>query len=393
MSGRGVWRSGRHLVIAATGLVAASCGKAEKAAAPAAGPLVAASAPAKPALDLGQWSNITEGIGYSLKFQGDRAVLVECETGGYCSAYRVENVKWDGPAVEMDIRFPNGDQRWSARVQDDGGLKIWGGIWRPQDLLRCDAPTGRDDFPPYQCPADVPPPAERGTELKGRFPAGPGAPGWTGITEWPVGVAKVLWGSESNGADPCRPVLEPPADAPDGWTRFWTWRVYNPEELTETAILYRVVKLGGRTNTDLSVVRRRQLSAWAAGSPGLKGVFMAFYPTAPGGIQSYFRIHGLEPGAAGKRPVLRSYSQVGRGGEAIDPGESLRRYQSGSPMEVGEHRDIGARRTDDVEVACEPIDLGVFVNQTYRLRDVADGRVERGLLTYLVADLTDSHPN
>lgn len=62
-------------------------------------------------------------------------------------------------------------------------------------------------------------------------------------------------------------------------------------------------------------------------------------------------------------------------------------------MEVGEYRDIGARRTDDVEVACEPIDLGVFVNQTYRLRDVADGRVKRGVLTYLVADLTDSHPN
>ena len=98
------------------------------------------------------------------------------------------------------------------------------------------------------------------------------------------------------------------------------------------------------------------------------------------------------PGGAGRRPVLRSYDLLGVDGKEIDILESLARYQRASPMEVGEHRDMGARRTETVETACEPIDLGVFANQQYRLKEVADGRVEYGVLTYLVADLTDSHP-
>ena len=388
-SGRYGWRLAAVVVAC---LAVAACGRSEKAKAPPSQAATPAAAEARPTFDRGHWSNISGGIGYSLKFEADRGVQVECETGGYCTAYRLENVKWEGRSVQMDVRYPNGDQRWSATVAEDGSLKISGGIWRPQELYRCDAPTGRSDFPPYQCPANVPPPAEKGTEVTGRFPMGPGSPRWTGITEWPQGVPGILWGSESNGADPCRPVLEPPSDAPDGWSRFWTWRVYDPDELTETAILYRTAKLGGRVTSDLSVVRRRQLNAWTAAAPGLKGVFLSYYPTAPGGIHSYFRIHGLETGGAGRRPVLRSYDLLGVDGKEIDILESLARYQRASPMEVGEHRDMGARRTETVETACEPIDLGVFANQQYRLKEVADGRVEYGVLTYLVADLTDSHP-
>ena len=92
-----------------------ACGKPEKPAqanAPATAPEPAAETP----LSQRSWSNITGGIGVSLKFAGDGGVLVDCETGGYCTAYRVEGVKWDGSAVALDVRYPDNVQRWRARV-------------------------------------------------------------------------------------------------------------------------------------------------------------------------------------------------------------------------------------------------------------------------------------
>ena len=369
-----------------------ACGKPEKPAqanAPATAPEPAAETP----LSQRSWSNITGGIGVSLKFAGDGGVLVDCETGGYCTAYRVEGVKWDGSAVALDVRYPDNVQRWRARVDSEGALQIEGGIWRPQTLFRCDAAPKIEVAPPYLCPESVPPPEPRGSEFKGKLVQGPGSPVWSGITEWPAGTTEILWGSEANGGDPCSPVLVPPADAPDGWTRFWTWRVYSPDALTETAILLRVVKMGGGVTSDISVVRRRQLSAWKAGGFDLDGVFLSYYPTAPGGIHSYFRAYGLQPGKDGKPALMRTYSFLGRGGEAVDSLEALRRYQKSSPMEVSEYKEVGIRATEDVDTACSPKDLGVLGNLKYRLKDVADGRVEYGMVGYLVADLTNSHPN
>jgi hypothetical protein len=62
-------------------------------------------------------------------------------------------------------------------------------------------------------------------------------------------------------------------------------------------------------------------------------------------------------------------------------------------MEVSEYKEVGIRATEDVDTACSPKDLGVLGNLKYRLKDVADGRVEYGMVGYLVADLTNSHPN
>ena len=380
------------LVALGAGLALAACGKPDKAD-PAKAPADAPKPAAETPFSQRAWSNITGGIGVSLKFAGDAGVLVECETGGYCMAFRIEGVKWEGPAVTLDVRYPDAVQRWRARVDGEGALRIEGGIWRPQTLFRCDAAPKIETAPPYLCPESVPPPEPKGSDFKGKLVQGPGSPIWRGITEWPAGTTEILWGGEANGADPCSPVLVPPADAPDGWSRFWTWRVYSPDALTETAILLRVVKMGGRVTSDISVVRRRQLSAWSAGGFDLDGVFLSYYPTAPGGIHSYFRAYGLEPGKDGKPAVMRTYAFLGREGKAVDGLEALQRYQESSPMEVSEYKEMGIRATEDVDIACSPKDLGVLANLKYRMKDVADGRVEYGMLGYLIADLTNSHPN
>jgi hypothetical protein len=164
---------GRAMVWVAAAMIClvAACGRTDKAKAPSTPPALPAQA--QPTFDRGHWSNISGGIGYSLKFEADRGVQVECETGGYCTAYRLENVKWEGRSVQMDVRYPNGDQRWSATVAEDGSLKISGGIWRPQELYRCDAPPGRSRGLRGSMSAIPPSPIPDALQILGRLGAAP----------------------------------------------------------------------------------------------------------------------------------------------------------------------------------------------------------------------------
>lgn len=349
-----------------------------------------ASAPsveAPPAPEHGHWSNIGGGIGYALQLEGRRGVLVECETGGHCAVFPVDEVDWEETALTMTVRYPGAAQVWKARYGLEGRLHIEGGIWRAQTLFDCTAARPEGHAPAYLCPQRLPlDPASPSPEYRGRLSPGPGAPDWRPITSWPAGVAGILWGQETTGADACAPVLEPPADAGHGWSRFWIWRVYDPTALTEYAILHRILVWGGKTQRELSVVQRPALAAWQAGAPRFATTFMTYHPPAPRDIHAEFRIHSRMTQSEA-RPALRSRGLIDRTGEALDFTYAMERHRKGAPLQAAEHLEIGIGPAEGTEVACRPEELGVLAGQRYRMRDVSRGTDSYGTMGDLLRRL------
>jgi hypothetical protein len=345
----------------------------------------------------GQWSNINGGIGYGLQLDRDRGRLVECETGGYCSVYPVEDVRWGETELGLTVRYPGEAQAWKADYGPDGMLRITGGIWRAQTLFDCERASAAERAPPYLCPDPLPlpdgppgerPPADRpAPEYDGRLKPGPQAPDWRAVASWPEGVAGILWGQEANGADPCAPVLEPPPGAEHGWSRFWTWRVFARDALTEYTILHRILVWGGKTSSELSVVQRRSLSVWRAGSPGFASTFMTYSPSAPRDIHSRFDIHTLSPQGEGRR-ALQSRGLIDRLGEEVDFTYALTRHRDGSPLQPSEHGEVGIGPPEGTETACRPEELGVLASLRYRMRDVSRGTDSYGRMGDLLDRLT-----
>lgn len=347
------------------------------------------------------WSNIGGGIGYSLQLEGSRGVLVECETGGYCTVYPIEQVTWSGADLTLTVRYPGAAQTWKASQRPEGRLQIEGGIWRAQTLFDCDDAWSDEQAPAYLCPVRLPlasiersegagadRPAAEGPapEYTGRLVPGSGAPDWRPITSWPKGVAGILWGQEANGADACAPVLEPPPDAEHGWSRFWTWSVYDRESLTEYVILHRILVWGSKTQSELSVVKRPALVAWQAGTPRFATTFMTYHPPAPRDIHSQFRIQTRVQQDT-MQAGLQSRDLIDRSGEDVDFTYAMQRHRKGSPLQATEHVEMGIGRAGGTEIACRPADLGVLASQRYRMRDVSRGTDTYGSMGELLQRL------
>lgn len=344
----------------------------------------------------GRWSNINGGIGYGLQLDRDRGRLVECETGGHCSVYPVDGVRWGETELELTVLYPGEAQAWKADYGPDGTLRITGGIWRAQTLFDCEPAGGSERAPPYLCPAPLPlpdgppgdrPPADRpAPEYAGRLSPGPQSPDWRAVAAWPEGVAGVLWGQEANGADACAPVLEPPSDAGHGWSRFWTWRVYARDALTEYTILHRILVWDGKVSSETTVVQRRSLSVWRAGSPRFASTFMTYSPSAPRDIHSRFEVRTLMPQGEGRR-ALQGRGLIDRLGEEMDFTYALRRHREGSPLQASEQGDVGIGPPEGTETACRPEELGVLASLRYRMRDVARGTDSYGRMGELLGQM------
>lgn len=376
----------------AVAVLLTGCGAPAPAVPDGAAPVTAAASPNASRRDSGFWSNISGGIGYSLRLAGPTGTLVLCETGGYCTVHPVDQVVWGETGVGLRVRFRDTPEVWKASFGTDGTLRIESGIWREQLLFDCLADSMTDRGPPYLCPqgplptpvGDEVPSLDYSTQLR----PGPSAPAWRPLERWPDGLVGILWGSEANGADACSPVLEPPSDASEGWSRFWTWRVHADDGLTEYTILHRVMRWNGRTDSELSVVKRRMLAVWSASAsaPRMRSVFLVYYPPAPRKIHPYFRVYELSAGGRGDG-LLHELGMVDRTLAEIDPLDALARHQRGSPLEASESVDIGVGRRTASESACTVDQLGVLASQLYRMRDVLRGTDEYGRLGDLLQHL------
>lgn len=379
----------------AVSVLLTSCGAPAPAVPDGAAPVTAAAttaaaSPTASRRDSGFWSNISGGIGYSLRLAGPTGTLVLCETGGHCTVHPVDQLVWGETGVGLRVRFRDTPEVWKASFGTDGTLRIESGIWREQLLFDCLADSMTDRGPPYLC-TQGPLPTPVGDEVptldySAQLRPGPSAPAWRPVERWPDRLVGILWGSEANGADPCSPVLEPPSDASEGWSRFWTWRVHAKDGLAEYTILHRVMRWNGRTDSELSVVKRRSLAVWSASAPRMRSVFLVYYPPAPRKIHPYFRVYEFSAGGGGDG-LLHDRGMVDRTLAEIDPLDALARHQRGSPLEASESVDIGVGRRTASESACTADQLGVLASQRYRMRDVLYGTDEYGRLGDLLQHL------